>query len=164
MAEHARESSTTKGRHALRSFRATRLVSGILVTLFLSGPSFAQYGGSTGGGSAPSYGSGKAIGLGVGAAAAGAGVLYLTLRHRGLVTGCVQTGNDGLSFVDDKKHQTYSLISGSTDLKPGERVELKGNKSKEKAGTETFRATKIVKNLGDCSTQSAVNALPYSPE
>jgi hypothetical protein len=149
----------------LKSPRTTRLLSGIVVTLILSGPCFAQYGGgSTGGGStAGSYGSGKTVGLGVGAAAAGAGVLYLTLRHRGLVTGCVSADNDGLNLVDEKKHQTYSLMPGRTDLKPGERVQVKGKRSKDQAGTQIFEANSVVKNLGACSTQSAVNAsLPSS--
>lgn len=143
----------------MNSFRTSKLVSGILVALFLSGSSFAQYGGTTGSGSTPSYGSGKAIGAGVGAAAAGAGVLFLTMRHRGLVTGCVQAGNDGLSLVDDKKHQTYSLMPGNTDLKAGEHVELKGKISKDGSKTRIFEANKVVKDLGSCSMQSAVNSL-----
>src|SRR4029077_13930406 len=96
----ARESPNLKRRHSMNSFRTSKLVSGILVALFLSGSPFAQYGGTTGSGSTPSYGSGKAIGAGVGAASAGAGVLFLTMRHRGLVTGCVHADNDGLSLVD----------------------------------------------------------------
>jgi hypothetical protein len=150
----------------LKALRTTRLLSGILVTLLLSGPCFAQYGGgSTGGGSTTgSYGSGKTIGLGVGAAAAGAGVLYLTLRHRGSVTGCVEAGNDGLSLVDEQKHQTYSLMPGSTDLKPGERVQVKGKRSKDGAGTKIFEANRVVKNLGACSTQSAANSFRSSSE
>ena len=148
----------------MKSFTATRLVSGTLLALLLSAPSFAQYGGSTGTGSAPSYGSGKAIGIGVGAAAGGAGVLYLALRHRGLVTGCIQAGNDGLNLVDEKKHQTYSLMPGSTDLKPGKRVELKGKISKDGSKTQIFEANKVVKDLGSCSTQSAANSLRTSSE
>jgi hypothetical protein len=146
-----------KRRHSLKSFTATQLTRGILLTLLLSVPAFAQYPG--GGGSAtPTYGSGKAIAVGA-AAAAGAGVLYLTLHHRGSLTGCVQSGDDGLSLVDDKKHQTYSLLPGSTDLKSGERVELRGKRSKDGKGIQTFQVSKVVKTLGACSTQSAVSSL-----
>jgi hypothetical protein len=97
---------------------------------------------------------------GVGAAAAGAGILYLTLHHRGSLTGCVEASdNDApLSLVDDKKHQTFSLLPGSTDLKPGERVELRGKRSKDGKGAQTFQVSKVVKNLGACNTQSAVNS------
>ena len=133
----------------------TQLAVSILFTLLLSVPAFAQYsGGGTGSGSnAPTYGSGKAVGVGVGAAAAGAGVLYLALHHRGSLTGCVQGGDDGLSLVDAKNHQTYSLLTGGTDLKSGERVELRGKRSKDGKGAQTFQVRKVVKNLGGCSTQ-----------
>jgi hypothetical protein len=138
----------------LKSFTTTHLTKGILLTLFLSAPAFAQYGGggSVGGGStAPNYGSGKAIGAGIGAAAAGAAVLYLTLHHGASLTGCVQGGGDGLSLVDEKTHQTHVLLPGSTDLKPGERVELKGKKLKDDNGTHTFQVDRVVKKLGSCN-------------
>lgn len=139
----------------MKVFTTTQLARGILFTLFLSAPAFAQYGGGgTGSGStAPTYGSGKAIAVGVGAAAAGAGVLYLTLHHRGSLTGCIQGGDDGLILVDDKNHKTYSLLPGSIELKSGERVELRGTRSKDGKGAQTFQVSKVVKNLGGCSTQ-----------
>jgi hypothetical protein len=143
-----------------------RFTVGISLALVLAGPAFAQYGGggvgmgtggtgtgSTGYGS-PSYGSGKAIGIGVGVAAAGAGVLYLALHHAGSVTGCVQSGNDGLTIVDDKK-KSYRIMPGGADLVPGERVELRGKKSQADATGQSFQAKKLVKNLGSCGTPSA---------
>jgi len=110
-------------------------------------------GGSTAGGpyTAPSggYGSaGKAAGIGAGAAAGG-GVLFLALRHHP-VTGCVEVGEDGLRFVDEKKNTSYALIKGDVYLKAGERVELVGQKSKSDSGAQTFTAKKLVKNLGAC--------------
>ena len=145
----------------MKSFTAVQLTRAILLTLLLSAPAFAQYGGGTGtggmgtGSTAPGYGygSGKAIGIGVGAAAGGAAVLYLALRHRGSMTGCVQGGDDALSVVDDKNHQTYSLLNGSGDLKSGERVQLKGKRSKDGNGAQTFEVSKVVKNLGACNAQ-----------
>jgi hypothetical protein len=148
---HADKPNNPKRRHDLKSFTTAQLTRGILLTLLLSVPAFAQYPGGGGSGT-PTYGSGKAIAVGA-AAAAGAGVLYLTLHHRGSLTGCVQGGDDGFSLVDDKNHQTYSLFPSSTDLKSGERVELRGKKSKGGKGTQTFQVSKIVKNLGACSTQ-----------
>jgi hypothetical protein len=152
--QYGNKNQQSKKEEYLKSFAKTELAIGILFTLLLSGPAFAQYpGGGTGSGStAPTYGSGKAIGVGVGAAAAGAGVLYLTLHHRGSLTGCVQGNDDGLSLVDAKNHQTYSLLPGGTDLKSGERVELRGKRSKDGKGAQTFQVKKVVKNLGDCST------------
>ena len=144
-----------------------RLAVGISLALGLTGPAFAQYGGggggtgtgmgtgtgSTGYGS-PGYGSGKAIGIGVGAAAAGAGVLYLALHHAGSVTGCIQSGDDGLTLIDDKK-RSYRLKPGGADLVPGERVELRGKKSQAGASGQMFQPKKLVRNLGSCSTPSA---------
>ena len=134
----------------MKSISAIRLASGILFSLLLCGSASAQYGG---GSAAPSYGSGKAVAAGVGAAAAGTGILYLTLHNRGSLTGCVQGGEDALSLVDKKNHQTYSLVPGSADLKSGQLVELKGKKTKDSKGAQTFQVSKVVKNMGACSTQ-----------
>jgi hypothetical protein len=150
-----------------RSKEAIRFAVGISLALALAGPAFAQYGGGgagMGGGTgttgtgttygSPSYGSGKAIGIGVGAAAGGAAVLYLALHHAGTVTGCVQSGDDGLTIVDDKK-KTYRLMSGGADLVPGERVELRGKKSSADGAGQSFQPKKLVKNLGSCGAPSA---------
>ena len=143
-----------------------RFVTGISLALLLSGPAFAQYGGGGGMGAGtsgagtpgygtPSYGSGKAIGIGVGAAAAGAGVLYLALHHGSSVTGCVRSGDDGLNLVDEKNKKSYVLLPGGADVRPGERVELKGKKSTGEGKGQTFQPRKLVKNLGACGAPSA---------
>ena len=150
-----------------RSKEAIRFAVGISLVLALAGPAFAQYGGGgagMGGGTgttgtgttygSPSYGSGKAIGIGVGAAAAGAGVLYLALHRGRSVTGCVQSGDDGLILVDDKK-MSYRLLPGRADLLPGERVEIRGKKSHAGATVHTLQPKKLVKNLGSCGMPSA---------
>ena len=135
--------------------KAIRYAVGISLALFISGPAFAQYPGTGTGTGTPSYGSGKAIGIGVGAAAGGAVVLYLVLHHAGSVTGCVQSGEDGMRLADEKNKKTYSLLPGGADVKPGEQVELTGKKSKVAGGGETFQAKKLVKNLGTCGVSSA---------
>ena len=149
---------------------SVRVALSIFLTFVLSGQAFAQYGGGgggMGGGTAagsPGYippkggysSSGAAIGAGVGAAA-GAGILYLALHHRGVVTGCVRRADDGLSLIDEKKNRSYSILPGSVDLKPGQLVQLKGKKSNDGAGAQTFQAKKLVKDLGACSVDSALN-------
>jgi hypothetical protein len=55
--------------------------------------------------------------------------------------------------VEEKKNKSYALEPGSVDVKPGERVELKGKKSGRKAGVDMFQPTKVVKNLGSCGTE-----------
>ena len=137
-----------------------------LVTLFLAlalvcaGRASAQYGGGgtgSGGGSgtppyvAPKggYGSGAAAGIGAGAAA-GAGAIFLAVHYHGRVTGCVQNAEDGLRFIDDKKGVSYSLDSGGVLLKAGQHVELKGSKATPAAGVPSFKAKKLIKDLGSC--------------
>lgn len=160
-------STSTK---VFRSNKVIRFAVGISLVLALAGPAFAQYGGGggMGGGTgtgtgttgtgttygSPSYGSGKAIGIGVGAAAGGAAVLYLALHHAGSVTGCVQSGNDGLVLIDNK-NKSYRLMPGGADLVPGERVELRGKKSAADGAGQSFQPKKLVKNLGSCGTPSA---------
>ena len=156
----------------LKGFRAKHLVTDNFVRMALvlalalvcAGRASAQYGGGTGGtgsgggsGTPPyvapkgGYGSGAAAGIGAGAAA-GAGAIFLALHYHGRVTGCVQNAEDGLRFVDDKKGVSYSLESGDVLLKAGQHVELKGSKAMPEAGVPSFKAKKLIKDLGSCGT------------
>lgn len=142
--------------------------SSLSLAALLAAQACAQYGGSpsgsgTPGYSAPSggYGNGKAIGVGVGAAA-GAGLLFYALHHRGSVSGCIVSKDDQVSLVDKKNH-AYLILPGAVSVKPGERLELRGRKSKDEAGTPTFEATKLVKRLGTCGGEPTVaSAQPVS--
>jgi hypothetical protein len=166
---HAIEERNCRGRNRNPIYGSIRLALSICLTFVLSSQAFAQYGGGMGGGTgagSPGYAppkggygsSGAAIGAGVGAAA-GAGVLYLALHHRGVVTGCVRRTDDGLSLIDEKKNKSYSIVPGGVDLKPGQLVQLKGKKSNDGAGAESFQAKKLVKDLGACSVDSALNTV-----
>ena len=160
------------------SFVSSRKTGGFLTKSFLRfalGSSFAllaasqaaaQYpgGGGTMGGGTPSYtppkggySSAKGAGIGV-AAAAGAGVLFLALHHRGHLTGCIQPADDGLRLLDERKNESYDLVPGEVDLRAGQRVELKGQKSKSEAGAQTFKAQKLIKDLGACGTSSSASS------
>lgn len=145
MKHNAKCSGNTQGNTLVRLGLA---VSAIFL---LAGTACAQYGGTMGGTTGtPSYGSsGKAIGIGAGAAA-GAGLLYLGLRHRGALGGCVLQANDKLSFIDDKTGTRYSLLSAGDDVKAGERFQLSGKKSTDAQGSATFEVKKVVKDLGAC--------------
>ncbi len=138
-----------------------RLALSLSLVLLAATRAAAQYGGggggTSGGSGTPGYtppsggcGSGKAIGIGVGAAGA-AGVLFLVLHHHGTVTGCVQPADDGLRLLDEKKDKSYVLVTGPVNLKPGQRVVLKGQKSKNDAGAQTLEVRKLVKELGVCA-------------
>ncbi len=156
---------------AERSRRLTRQVIRLAVTLLLAATVYAQYGGGGGTGgttgapgtagtsSTPSYGHGKAIGIGVGAAAAGVGTVYLLTHRASKVTGCVETADDGLHLTDDKTKKTLALVPGRADIKPGERVELKGKIRKNAAGDQSFLVKSVGKDFGECHTQTGASAL-----
>ena len=135
------------------------LLIGISFRVLAPGPAYGQYGSggpttgtSTGVYTPPQGGYSSATGIGVGVgAAAGAGVLYLALRHRGSLTGCVAQSDDGLTLVDTKNNHTYSLMLDGPVVKSGQRVVLKGKKIKDASGAQVFQAKKMEKDLGTCT-------------
>lgn len=145
-----------------------RLVIVLSLMFIMASKAAAQYGGgggtsggTTGSGSgsgtytAPKGGYSSATGAAIGAgAAAGATALFLALHYHGRVIGCVQTGQDGLRLLDESKNRSYALIPGDVYLKPGQRVQLKGQKSGNDAGDQTFKAQKLLKDLGICDSPS----------
>lgn len=146
-------------------------VLGLAAILLLSTPTFAQYGGggTAGGMGTPtssgtyspagrSYGHGAAIGAGVGAAAIGAGAIYLMTHRASKISGCVQTGDDGLSLTDDKTKKTLMLVPGKADVKAGDRVELKGKFSKNATGDQRFLVKTVAKDFGECHTQATAGS------
>jgi hypothetical protein len=146
----------------------THILRGMLTTVLLLGLAnlaFAQYPGGGGGGGSSGTGSytprtysakGKIIGGVVAGAAAGGGLLYWKLHNRSKLQGCVSGAGDKL--VSDKDNQTYNLTNkeGGT-LKPGERVELRGKKTKNDSGEQVFKVSKYSKDLGSCKATTAEN-------
>jgi hypothetical protein len=137
-----------------------RLFVRFALSVFLSALALAQYGGggggmgSTGTGTSTgrSYGSsGAAIGAGVGAAA-GIGAAYLLLRNRGTIVGCVEPSGKGeTKLMNEKDKNTYALLaSNDVILAPGERVALKGKKTKDSSGKPVFNVEKLAKDYGSC--------------
>ncbi len=133
----------------------------VVLGLAMGGSALAQYGGSPGGGStgttgvytAPKGGYGSSTGIAVGAAAAaGAGVAvgYLVLRSHRTVVGCVQPSTEGVKLMNEKDQRTYALLASNISLNPGERVALRGKKSKDDSGRPTFDVAKLVKDYGAC--------------
>lgn len=145
---------------------AKRSLLAIFLGLALGAQAFAQYGGGgmgaggmggistngTGVYTAPKGGYGGA-GAAVGAAAgvgAGVAIGYLVLRSHRTVVGCVQPSNDGIKLMNEKDQRTYALLASNVSLNPGERVALRGRKSKGDTGKPTFEVAKLVKDYGSC--------------
>jgi hypothetical protein len=151
----------------------------LLFSLSMSAGASAQYGGgmggtgtgSTGSGSTSGYssGSGKAIGIGVGAAAGAAVGIGLLVHHHLVVAarnqasliGCTQSVLNGISLKNETDDLTYRIVSGSTSLQPGERVEVRGALASQGSEAPAFHVQSLVKNYGTCD--SAVAAVK-SPE
>ncbi len=133
-----------------------RFALGVALAVSMSALAFAQYGGGTGstGGTSTgrSYGNGAAIGAGVGAAA-GIGAAYLLLRNRGTIVGCVEPSSAGkMKLMNEKDKNTYALLaSNDVTLAPGERVALRGKKTKDtSSGEPVFQVQKLAKDYGSC--------------
>ncbi len=150
---------------AAKRYRVQTVVA-VALALLMSGPAFAQYSGGTMGGAAttggyvpPKGGYKTSTGVGIAAgAAAGAGILYYVMHSRNRLAGCVQSSNDGLSLVDDKHNQTYSLEGADGDVKAGERVQLKGKKVKDSSGAQSFQVRSVVRHLGSCQEAAALGS------
>ncbi len=148
----------------MQAFGLTRLALTIACCLFLAIPAMAQYGGggsmgsSSGTYTAPKggYSSGTGIAIGAGAAA-GVAVAYLALRNRNQVTGCVNESEGKTELLPDGGGKAFQLSASSLDLKPGERVRLRGKKSKTSSGARSFQAQKLVKNYGSCKQLAALH-------
>jgi|HubBroStandDraft_2_1064218.scaffolds.fasta_scaffold00886_5 hypothetical protein len=170
--------------NSVRLMKFSGMSLGILLfSLAMSAGASAQYGGgmggtgtgatgsgSTGNTSGYSSGSGKAIGIGVGAAAGAAVGIGLLVHHHHVVAarnqasliGCTQSVLNGISLKNETDNLTYRIVSGSTSLQPGERVEVKGALASQGSDAPAFHVQSLVKNYGTCD--SAVTAATKSPE
>jgi hypothetical protein len=148
----------------------------LLLGLAVAATASAQYGGGGGGtggsggsggsgsgatGSNYSYGmsTGAKVGIGVGAAAGVTAVALLIHHHhvtaareQASLTGCTQSVLNGLSLKNETDNQTYTLLAGKTELKPGERVELAGSKGSGDETNPSFHVRGVVNDYGACGT------------
>ena len=143
--------------------KIARSTLSISLGLLLGIPAFAQYGGGAGGtGTAGGIGGGvytppkggysSSTGIAIGAGAAAAATIgYLALRSHRTVVGCVQPSTDGVKLLNEKDQNTYALVATNLALNPGDRVALRGKKSKDESGKPTFEVSKLVKDYGTCA-------------
>ena len=120
------------------------------------------YGGGMGGGvpgqprggvyTPPKGGYKSSTGIAIGAAAAaGVGLAYFVMRSRGSLTGCVENASSGSQLIRSSNQKEYAVVDANgVTLTPGDRVSLKGKKSKTASGADGFTVTKLVKDYGPC--------------
>ena len=68
--------------------------------------------------------------------------------------GCA-TQSDGVKILTEDNTQTVYLLSGAEKkVKAGERLVLRGKKSRDATGRDVFQVRKVAKDDGPCETQS----------
>lgn len=69
-----------------------------------------------------------------------------------MITGCVNSGDNGMSVTDDKDKRFYVLTGNTAGIKPGARMTLQGKKIKPKAAGKTavWETRQIAKDFGVC--------------
>ena len=97
------------------------------------------------------------LGIGYGAITAGALTLvFYSIHAEHFVKGCVATGQNGLQLQDESNPQAWRLTGVTAGIKPGERIRLKGTKSKkESSGNRSFLIEQVAKDYGPCKGHQA---------
>jgi hypothetical protein len=93
------------------------------------------------------------IGIVVVSAAVAVGITFLILHQKHKVseiTGCVTTGVNGMSVVDDKNKRIYALTGDPVGIKPGDQMTLEGKRRAESGKMPVFEARSVIKDLGVC--------------
>jgi hypothetical protein len=71
-------------------------------------------------------------------------------KHR-TITGCVNSGENGMFVTNEKDKHVYALSGNTAGVKPGERVTLMGKKITSSAGTTVaWETKKVSRDFGAC--------------
>jgi hypothetical protein len=92
------------------------------------------------------------IGVGVAVVVVVTVVIIHKSSGKRTITGCVSTGENGMSLTDDKDKRLYALSGDTAGIKPGDRMTLqvKKIKLKDPGKTMVWETRKIKKDLGVC--------------
>jgi hypothetical protein len=100
---------------------------------------------------------GDEIVIGIVAVTAAIAVLATVLilhykSKKAAITGCVISGDDGMTVTDEKDRRTYALSGNTTGIKPGDRMRLQGKAVKPKSPEKTlvWEAKEVTKDFGVC--------------
>jgi hypothetical protein len=142
---------TQKGDFTMTLTSLLRTSAGLALCLLLALPAFSQIGGNLGN-IGPSKGEvvGIIAGAAAGLTAVGILVYHETHKHPS-ITGCLASGTDALTLQNEKDKKVYTLSGDSTALKAGQRVTLRGKKSKDTSGRSSFQVEKLIKDYGACN-------------
>lgn len=87
--------------------------------------------------------------------AAGVAVIAIVAIHyskKRSITGCVNSGANGMTLADEKDKQSYVLSGDTANIKAGDRVKLQGKKAKSKSSDQmlVWETKKTTKDFGVC--------------
>ncbi len=99
-------------------------------------------------------GTGTIVGV-IAGVVAGVAIVAIVVIHyskKRTITGCVNSGANGMTVTDEKDKQIYALSGNTTGIKPGERMKLQGRKVNPKGPDKTlvWEARDATKDLGVC--------------
>jgi hypothetical protein len=111
---------------------------------------------------APSFGGGPIGGVtrgDIAGAIAGAAVVVVVVvivavhySKKRTITGCVTSGTNGMTLIDEKDRQIYALSSNTEGIKPGDRMKLHGKRVKSKGPEKTlvWETKRVAMDYGIC--------------
>jgi hypothetical protein len=80
-------------------------------------------------------------------------IIAVVVIHKGsekrTVTGCVKSGADGMTLIDDGDRRLYVLSDNTVGISPGERLRSQGRKTKN-GKTLEWETRKVSADLGVC--------------
>jgi hypothetical protein len=85
-------------------------------------------------------------------------LIYYALSRPPSITGCAVTGLNGLELQNEGDGKTFQLLGITSDVKPGDRVRVRGKKksvAKNSSGNPTFLVDKLTKDYGACKVVAA---------
>ena len=89
--------------------------------------------------------------VGVVAGVAVVAIVAIHYSKKRTVTGCVNSGPNGLTVTDENDKQVYALAGDTAGVKPGERMRLQGSKITSNGGKPLgWDTRKINKDFGVC--------------
>jgi hypothetical protein len=125
------------------------VLSGALVLPAFARPRLLN---QNGGGGFKKLGEEITIGIVVVSVAVGVLVTVLILHYKSrkrAITGCVSSGVNGMSIMDDRDKRAYLLSGDTAAVKPGDRMTLEG-KPKHTGKTLVFESQKVTRDFGAC--------------
>jgi hypothetical protein len=124
----------------------------IALSFVLHVPAEAQFCCTTTG-SKPFVSGGTIVGVVVGVAVVVAVVTVAIVHYskKRAITGCVVSGDSGMTLTDEKNKQIYTLSGDTAGIKPGDRMKLQGKKVKPKGPkTRVWETKDVAKDFGTC--------------